>query len=222
MILVLRGHLRNSFENKNLYDLVNQIYQNHNDLKIYIHTWNIVANNISWRKIESNHTIVSIQNIYDYFDDLASLIKHIIIDDDSQIKLIGNVTGNVGKSPMPLIGWKNFHYGIYSILNHIIMTNIDKNELIINTRFDILNNSNSINKNIILSFIKSNLDVSNIKKNIFLYNIAFCGCDNIYIGNIYTMHKLSYLMNFHLDEIIKKYPDVGNQELLVFYENDTI
>ncbi len=222
MILVLRGHIRNSFENKNLYDLISEIYKNHNDLKIYIHTWNIVANNISWRQIQLNHTNVTVQNIYDYFDDLAGLIKHIIIDDDSQIKLVGNVTGNVGISPMPLIGWKNFHYGIYSILNYIITANIDKNELILNTRFDILNNSNSINKNIILSFIESNLDVSNIKKNIFLYKNAFCGCDNIYIGNIYTMHKLSYLMNYHLDEIIKKHPTVGNQELLVFYENDTI
>ncbi len=222
MILVLRGHIRNSFENKNLYDLVNHIYKIHYDLKIYIHTWNIVANNISWRTINQDNTIVTTQTIYDYFDDLAGLIKHIIIDDDSQIKLIGSITGNVAKSPMPLIGWKNFHYGIYSILTHIITTNIDKNELILNTRFDILNNSNSINKNIILSFINYNLDVSNIKKNIFLFKTEFCGCDNIYIGNIYTMHKLSYLMNYHLDEIIKKYPDVGNQELLVFYENDTI
>ena len=36
MILVLRGHIRNSFENKNLYDLVNEIYKKHTDLKIYM------------------------------------------------------------------------------------------------------------------------------------------------------------------------------------------
>lgn len=222
MILVLRGHIRNSFENKNLYDLVNQIYKNYNNLNIYIHTWNIFSNNISWTKRDANYTTVTQQTIYDYFGELSGLIKHIIIEDDKQIKLIGNLTGYVSKSPMPIIGWKNFLYSIYSILNYLYSSNIDKNELILNTRFDILNNTNSFNTDIILSFIQNNLVVSDLKKNIFLYNRAFWGCDNIYIGNIYTMHKLSYLMNYHLDDLIKKYPDVYHQEFLFFYGNEII
>jgi hypothetical protein len=222
MILILRGHIRNSFDNKNLYELVNEISKKYDNLKIYIHTWNIFSNNISWRKIQTNNTIVTKDTINHYFGELAGLIKHIIIDDETKIKLIGKTSGNVCDGPAPLIGWKNYHYGIYNILNYVIMTNIDKNEVIINTRFDILNNSNSVNTNILLFFIEHNPDVSNIKKNIFLLNHPFCGCDNIYIGNIYTMHKLTYLMNFHLDDVMKKYPEIKNQELLVFFENEML
>ncbi len=222
MILILRGHIRNSFDNKHLYNLINEIYKIDNNLKIYIHTWNIFSNNISWRKIENDHKIVTKDIITHYFDDLSHLIKHIIIDDDTQITLIGNLSGNVSKSPMPLIGWKNFHYGIFTIINYINTLNISKDEVIINTRFDILNNTNSFNTDIIISFIKSNSNVSNIKKNIFLANKEFWGCDNIYIGNINTMTKLAYLMFFHLDELIKKYPGVRHQEYIFFYGNEYI
>jgi hypothetical protein len=222
MILILRGHIRNSFDNKNLYDLINEIYKIDNNLKIYIHTWNIFSNNISWRKRDSDNKIVTKDIVENYFGNLSHLIKHIIIDDDTQIKLIGNLSGTVSKSPMPLIGWKNFHYGIFTIINYINTLNISKDELIVNTRFDILNNTNSFNTDIITSFIKHNSNVNNIKKNIFLANKEFWGCDNIYIGNINTMHRLSYLMFFYLDELIKKYPEVRHQEYIYFYGNELI
>ena len=222
MILILRGHIRNSFDNTALFDLVNQIYKTHTDLKIYIHTWNIFSNNISWTKRDANYNIVTEEIIKQYFGELSSLIKHIIIDDDAKIQLVGNLIGRVSSSPMPIIGWKNFLYGIYNIVNYIHSTGLSTNELILNTRFDILNNTNSFNPDIILSFIKTNQDVSNIKKNIFLYDRVFWGCDNIYIGNIYTMHKISFLMNFYLDKLIQKNPNVRHQEFLFFYGNEMI
>lgn len=222
MILILRGHIRNSFDNTNLYDLVNEISKIDNELKIYIHTWNIFSNNISWRKIEADNKIITKEIIEHYFNDLSRLIKHIIIDDDTKINLIGNLNGRVSNSPMPIIGWKNYHYGMFRILDYIRNMNIDKNELILNTRFDILNNTNSFNTDIIISFIQNNQDVSNITKNIFLSNQEFWGCDNIYIGNIYTMHKLSYLMYHHLDDLIKNCPEVRHQEYIFFYGNQII
>ena len=79
MILILRGHIRNSFNNLKLYNLINQIYETDQNIKIYIHTWNIFSNNISWREIESNNTPVTEEIIYNYFNDLKHLIKHIII-----------------------------------------------------------------------------------------------------------------------------------------------
>ena len=55
IILIIRGHIRTSFDNENLYTLVKNISKNYN-LSIYIHTWNKVSNSISWRKIEENNT----------------------------------------------------------------------------------------------------------------------------------------------------------------------
>ena len=78
MILIIRGHIRNSFETKKLYNLIKEIHTIFPDLKIFIHTWNIFANNISWRNININEQIVNDKIIYDYFDDLKYLIIKIL------------------------------------------------------------------------------------------------------------------------------------------------
>ena len=54
MILVIRGHIRNSFETKELYNFIEELYNIYPDLKIFIHTWNIFANSVSWRNITVN------------------------------------------------------------------------------------------------------------------------------------------------------------------------
>ncbi len=65
------------------------------NIKIYIHTWHIYSNSLSCIVIETDN--LKNQNIYEYFKDFKDLIKHIIIDDDKNIKLIGNFDGKVEK-----------------------------------------------------------------------------------------------------------------------------
>lgn len=220
MILIIRGHIRNSFENKNLYNLIKLIYEKYTDVKIYIHTWNIFSNDISWRKININNNIVNEKIIYDYFNDLSHLIKHIIIDDDSKIRLIGKTTGFVSKSLMPTIGWKNYWYGKFKILSYIYYNKIDKNEMIVNFRFDINMNSNNIDNNCIMNFIKENNKLI-FTKNVFLKN-RIMGVDNIYIGNIIIMYKLTHTFFYRLDDIIRKHRNIVCQEQLVCIINDKI
>ena len=117
MILIIRGHIRNSFDNKDLYHLVKKINDIVDNLIIYIHTWNIYANNVSWREREENNTQVTKELIKEYFGDLN--IVDIIIDDDKKIELIGNTKGNIYNGKMPIIGWKNYWYGKYKIIKHI-------------------------------------------------------------------------------------------------------
>ena len=93
MILIIRGHLRETFNNNDFYNLVKNIYEINNSLKIYIHTWNIFSNNIRWREIKEDKKEVPKEIIYEYIRDLKDLIKHIIIDDDNKIELIGNLEG---------------------------------------------------------------------------------------------------------------------------------
>jgi hypothetical protein len=220
MILVIRGHIRDSFNTKDLYNLIKNIYVSCPDLKIFIHTWNIFASNVSWRKIPINNNNVTNETIYNYFGDLKACIKHIIIDNDKEIQLIGNLLGNVGKGPMPVIGWKNYWYGKYKIIDYIYNNFKYDNEMIVNIRFDILKNSNSFNEKTIINFINNNKIIFN--KNIFLFDKEICGIDNIYIGNINTMHKLSNKFFYELDDIIHNNKNIVNQEKLVFIVNKTL
>ena len=215
MILIIRGHIRKSFESNELLTFIKTIYGIYPELKIYIHTWNIISNNISWRHIQINNTTVTEELIYNYFDDLKHLIKHIIIDDDKKIELIGNLKGNINNGPMPIIGWKNYWYGKYKIIDYIF--NTEPNDTVINCRFDILNNSNIYNINVYIHFIK-NIDV-NSNKNMFLFDHECAGIDNIYAGNVNTMYKLCNEFFYKLDEIISKNTDTKNQEKLVYRMN---
>ena len=91
MILILRGHIRDAFHNQDLKNLVTDMYHMDPTLKIYIHTWNVYSNGVSWRNVDINPQRVNAQTIESYFNELAPLIQHIIIDDDASISLIGNV-----------------------------------------------------------------------------------------------------------------------------------
>ena len=223
MLLILRGHIRNSFKNDKLYHLIETIYKHIPNLSIYIHTWNLYANTISWRHIEGNDSSVSDIDIYNYFKDLKHLIKHIIIEDDSNINLIGKTDGLIGKSRTPLLGWKNYWYGKYQIINYMKehLDPLSTNENIINCRFDVMENSNSITSDTILPFILTHHDKS-LHKNMFLYDHEHTGIDNIYIGNINTMYMLIRTFFYELDNILCNSPDIRNPENLVFRQSELL
>lgn len=150
------------------------------------------------------------------------MIKKIIIDDDSKINLIGNVTGKINNGPMPIIGWKNYWYGKHKIIDYLYHTNIHPNEMIVNHRFDIVNNSNSLSKETIMDFIKNNSNKA-FTKNVFLFNDEnHHGIDNIYIGDINTLYKLTNKFFYELDDILMKQNDTINQERLVYRINDIL
>ena len=221
MILMIRGHIRNSFDTKDFYLLIKELYALYPDLKIFIHTWNIFANNISHRAVATNNKKVDNQIIYDYFDDLNHLIQNIIIDDDTKITLIGNLEGNIQHLGTPLIGWKNYWYGKYRAIEDICNKNIDKNEIVVNLRFDIMNNSISFSKETIINFINNNKMI--FTKNTFLFNDEnHHGIDNIYIGNIDTMYKLIHNFCYELDKILIENKHIGAPEYLVYRINNTL
>ena len=86
--------------------------------------------------------------------------------------------------------------------------------MIINCRFDLFNNSNNVNETSIIQFINKYSN-STFTKNVFLSEKECWGIDNIYIGNIHTMYKLSNLFFFELDDILVKHENTIHQEFLV-------
>jgi hypothetical protein len=239
MIILLRGHIRNSFDNQRLYTLLKALSSLY-PLDIYIHTWHIVQSTISWRKLEENNTLVTEDYIYSYFKDLRQYIRHIIIDNDSVITHHGNTDGVIIQ--LPLIGWKNMWYGKFRIAEYCFQNVApsletqplsDANPIVINLRFDVLCNSNFFALSNILKFViqvnqykKDSSDLNQLNRNIFMKNIPNCyGIDNIYIGNLYTMYKLSYHFHYHLDHILNIYKynnKIKAQEGLVVLENRRI
>ena len=221
MIIVIRGHVRNSFETNQLYNFIEELHNIYPDLKIFIHTWNIFANNISWRNIDVNSAQVNEERINNYFGKLSNCIKHIIIDNDKDIKLIGNLVGTINNGPMPIIGWKNYWYGKYKIIDYIYNEEKYDEETVVNLRFDLFSNSNNFDKNLIIDFIKKNNEI-NFTKNQFLFDYEANGIDNIYIGNINTMYKLTNNFFYELDDILCKNNNTRNQERLVYRINEQI
>ena len=222
MIFIIRGHIRDAFKKQDLYNLIKDTYAIYPDLKIFIHTWNIFANNISWKKREVNNTIVNEEVIKTYFGDLKYLIHHIIIDDDSKIELIGNLRGNINNALAPIVGWKNYWYGKYKIIDYIYnQENINKNEIVVNCRFDVTLCYNSVTNEKIIDFLKKHV-ATIFTKNLFLDNKnKNLGVDNIYIGNVNTMYILTYKFFSDLDEILKTCK-TRHQEQLVYSMNNTL
>jgi hypothetical protein len=140
-----------------------------------------------------------------------------MIEDDSRIELFGSKTGNVSISRCPKIGWKNMWYGKKRIIDYLAQNMLDPNEIIINCRFDIFLNSNSLPEMFVFHFIERNKNKKLIR-NLFPFFRERTGIDNIYMGTLHTMFNLIYHFHYNLDDITQRHV-VGCQEFLVFREN---
>ncbi len=222
IILLLRGHIRDSFKDNKLFNFVSEL-QNIYNVKLYIHTWNVYSTNLSWRKVNENNNNVTVIDIETYFAGLNSIIQCIVVDDDSNIVLLGDITGNIYSTQLPKLAWKRMWYGIHKIIE-IIKDNEDPETIIVNTRFDLFNNSYSYKNNIVLlDLIKQNLH-KQLEKNVFLTDnsLELIGIDNYFLGNSIIMHHL--INNFHtnLDNLHNYYKKIFYQEVTVFYENNQL
>ena len=222
MILFLRGHIRNGFDSKELYDFIKRIEEYGIIFDIYIHTWNIKQNSLSWREIKPDNTNITKPFIRKYFQGLQSTIKHIIIDNDHKIKINGKTEGKINNGPMPVIGWKNYWYGKHKMMKYLFDNIKNKNENIISMRFDFFQYSPHVRKDQLHDFIIIN-HKNRLNRNIFFFRNEKDYCiDNIYIGNINTMYKLCDYFHKHLDVILTENPNIVNQEFLVPIVNDKL
>ena len=215
MFIMIRGHIRDSFQTNQLYNLIKNISQK-NDIKLYIHTWNIIQSNVSWRKLDKIEYPVNENMIRNYFKDLNRYIVEIMIDDDNNINLEGNVNGFVSMTKTPKRGWKNMWYGKKRLIDSIHRDIVNMKEIIVNIRFDVFTNSHGLSNNFILKFIEDNKNNTNEIK--LISDREIFGIDNFYLGTLNAMFNLIYNFHFNLDNILSKHK-VENQEFLVFREN---
>jgi hypothetical protein len=218
MILILRGHIRNSLDNDELYHLIQRLSDFYaGNLEIFIHTWNVLQSSVSWREMDENNVKVTDSMIQTYFREYANCIRHIIIDDDSLIELPGITTGLIGTTKCPIVGWKRYLYGSYQIVKYVYDLYVDS--VAINVRFDVVTNAFC---HFTIDEIANYAGKFNENKEMIQYISPakpVIGVDNIYMGRIKYMYILLKHLLFNLDEIIPKYPKLKHQEFLFFDEN---
>jgi hypothetical protein len=222
MKLIIRGHIRNAFNTDQLCNLVGRLCVLFPTLTLFIHTWNVFANDLSHRHVHRNDTIVSEQTIRAYFGPFADRIRCVMIEDDQTIVLHGRLHGNVAASRMPLRGWKNYWYGKFRIIERMqhfeCDADCDDEEMIINTRFDVMTGYFTLTETQIVAFITANSHLT-FRKNVFIYEDDVMGLDNLYVGNRRTMYRLAQAFHYELDDIISKNPVTYSQEFLVHVIN---
>jgi hypothetical protein len=200
LIIGLRGHIRRSFENEDLYKLLKNIQLVFN-IELYIHTWNVKEHSLSWREINSDLTPVTTETIYTYFKDLSTCIKSIVIEDQDNVIIHGNTFGNIGNTRMPVKGWKYMIYGMYKLANMIP----DSETKVLFTRFDILMVPyNSLTENYIIEYIEkyiSSTDPLLFKSGAPGY---YHGCENLMMGKPNNFKKYLNSMHTDVDSIICK------------------
>ena len=220
MKIVIRGHIRNSFTTDELYILLKYLSEKY-DIQIYIHTWNNKQNNISWRGIENDPTEITNDTIKTYFKDLFKFVHEIIIEDDEDIELYGNLDGKLASSKTNTLGWKRYIYGQYRVIKHVYDTSDDKDEFLLNIRFDLFTNSYVFPYDEIIKFVDANYGI-NHTNNVFLKEGKYCGVDNIIIGSVSTNYKLVSAIHFGLDYILEGNKALKNPEIVVPIANDMI
>lgn len=150
IVVIIRGHIRDGFSNDKLLKFVIFLIK-HYHARIFIHTWSEVNGSKSWKETPNlgvsnkrNGTRVTQKMIQDYFTNIT--INSIIIENDEDLKLIGSVEGQLGKSCCPKIAWKNMWAGKYNIFN-LIKSEVKPSTTTIEFRFDLFCRSNSCHSN---------------------------------------------------------------------------
>ena len=210
---LIRGHVRNSFKDDNLYNLLKKITEQF-DTNIYIHTWDVVQTDKSWRLILDDPTPVTEDFIKLYFRDTWESVKKLIIENENSVTLHGNTIGNIGSTPCPVKSYKSMFYGKLKVAEYVF-NNAPNEQLAVQTRFDVLSNSFSANPDSIMLFLNSPKKDS-IE---FISKEATPGIENIYSASVCNMYKFIKYFYFNFDSIYNEYNSIKHQEYPVFFES---
>lgn len=216
--LVLRGHIRSSFDDGRLKSFVDRICEEF-DVGIYVQTWSIVQNGLSWRALEVVDDAVTEERVRGYLG--GDRIRSIRILDESEITHHGNTEGKIGRTPCPVLAWKNMYYGKF-IASKSVLDRERPDSVNIQMRFDVLSNPFSPSERELLDYFVRDFnlfDGSDREERIrFMIMHCFLGMDNVYMATAEDMHRFISYMYYDMDRILKFHNRTRNQEHLAFHE----
>jgi hypothetical protein len=220
MKVLLRGHIRGSFDNNDLYNLLKRI-DTQFGVEIYIHTWSIFSSSLSWRRIDSNANAVTNKIVQTYMRDLAPKIKVLMIDNEQKVVLRGRTQGLISITRMPIKGWKYMLHGMFRLIAFVHNIIPDKNEKILITRFDILNNHCNVTPSYMEDYIRTHVKTdAPVLFSDGTANNRQMGCDNVLLGRASALYRLIHMMHTNLDEVLARHPRDVCQEFYFVYEHN--
>lgn len=216
--LILRGHIRSSFGDSRLFDLLSAV-SNVFELRIYAHTWNVVQNSVSWRGLKEIPDPVDESMVRDYLSGLD--VRWVSVSDDKSITHQGKTRGNIGRTPCPVIGWKNMYWGLLQACG-VAWLSEHPHAPTVQTRFDLLSNPFSPSHEEVLNFLSREHEVltagAGAERMRFLRMRCFVGVDNIYMATSEDLFRfVSYMYN-DMDRILFVHRGTIHQEHIAFHE----
>lgn len=212
MWLLLRGHVRTAFDRPDLVQCLLQCVREMPDLRIVLHSWNVISTSLSWRNVAANHTPVHESWLLAQLpEEVRARVVACRVDAEDRIVLHGSVTGMVCRSTMPRLGWKRYIAGMWTALETMIPTSEDMS--VVSMRFDLFNNSNSLTLAEVMSFLQAHRDWRDPHRLSFAR--PKCGLDNLFVGGLPAMRWVIRRLHWQLDHVMHMYPAIINQECLV-------
>jgi hypothetical protein len=218
----LRGHIRDGLIDARLRQFIEKLSTTRKieACDIYCHTWAEHEAKSSYRELDRGVIVkVTPELIKHYFGKtIRNNIKSIEIDNDSKLKLRGNLEGKVCKSYLPIVSWKRMWAGKRKLIDTIYESGIHYDK-VINTRYDLFTHHLCLTSEPLLMRIFNSTNQLNFKYPRYTRNPV--GLDNFYVGELEVMRKLIHSFDDNLDEIVQRYPNTDVQEKLVYeYAND--
>lgn len=218
--LGLRGHIRNGLTDSGLRAFVYKLAHARNiELDIYCHTWKEHEAKSSYRELDRSCLLkVNSELISHYFASglegpLHQRICDITVQDDSKLKLNGNLEGVVCDSKIPRVAWKRMWAGQMQLLDTIANSN-KPYDVVINTRYDMFTSPICKTSSGVLMRLFQGRGAINFKYP--AYTRVSIGVDNFYCGRLDSMHSLVKDFHENLDTIAAQYPAVQIHEQLVY------
>lgn len=216
--LILRGHVRSSFNDRKLFDLVAEISDRF-ETKIYAHTWNVVQNSISWREMAEVSEPVGEYAVRAYLSGFN--VRWVSVDNDGEIKHVGNTEGKIGRTPCPILGWKNMYWGLLKA-SGMVRNSEPPGSVTVQTRFDLLSNPFSPSPQEVLEFLLREYEAvaagGGDERIRFLRMHCFLGVDNIYMATADDVFRFVSYMYYDMDRILHFHRGTIFQEHISFHE----
>lgn len=238
MKLILRGHIRKSFKDSALKKLVHSILEHIPDIGIYIHSWNVVQSSLSWRRMEEDRTEVTTEMIAEYLG-IGENLQRIVVEDDSGVVIPGRTEGTVASTPCPIRGYKLMFYGMMRG-SEMVLEDSEPDELVVQTRFDILSGWARMTKERIVDFLEARPDngepirflirpgenerdrrlrLDRWRRHGSEYEQHWTvGVENTFMATASNMNRFLSHMYYKFDEVESKYKRANHQEWLPMFE----
>lgn len=199
----IRGHVRDGLTDSRLNNYLNLLKKAGHTIHLFLHSWDASEAKSSYRTLDHDKSfVVNKKFLKDYFKE--HVIKHIVIQNDAKLKLIGNLEGKISGSRCPLIAWKRMWAGKFQLMTYLKDNYTDDDyDLVVNTRYDQF--THDVCYTPVKNLLKMTVPGDGLSLKYPKYYRHLKGVDNYYCGSLKTIYDITFDFYHSLDKIIENY-----------------